>query len=189
MIETIQDELPGYGYRRVTHKLGRCGHLINYKPVAGVIRAEGLGIKLRRRFVRTTDNHQVSPIFPNLYRNIIPERPNIIWVADFTSIRIKMGFCYLPAILDACSRKVVDDAIYWRIDTPLALAALDSAVQSRKPPPSCIQHTDCESHYASEPSLKVLQDAGLCSSMSAPGNPCYNAQAESFVKTLKIEDV
>jgi len=131
LIQTIQDELPGYGYRRVTHELRRRGHLVNHKRVARVMRANGLGIKPRRQFVRTTDSDHDSPIFPNLYRNVIPSRPDLVWVADFTYIRIAAGFCYLAAILDACSRKVVGYAISRRIDTPLALAALRAALETR----------------------------------------------------------
>ena len=150
LIGSIQDEVPGYGYRRVTHELRRRGHVVNHKRVARVMRAQGLGIKLRRRFVRTTDSKHDSPIFPNLYRNVIPTRPNVVWVADFTYIRIASGFCYLAAILDACSRKVVGYAISRNIDTTLALAALRSAVEDRQPPAGCIFHTDRGSQYASE---------------------------------------
>lgn len=91
----------------------------NHKRVARVMKAQGMGIKPRRRFVRTTDSKHNSPIFPNLYRNVIPTRPNVVWVADFTYIRIASGFCYLAAILDACSRKVVGYAISRNIDTTL----------------------------------------------------------------------
>lgn len=189
LIEGIQDELPGYGYRRVTHELRRRGNVVNHKRVARLMKANALGIKPRRRFVRTTDSNHDCPIFPNLYRNVIPSRPDVVWVADFTYIRIETGFCYLAAILDACSRKVVGYAISRRIDTPLALAALQSAVQSRKPPPGCIHHTDRGSQYASETYRRALEEAGLRGSMSSPGNPYHNAQAESFMKTLKTEEI
>ena len=189
LIGSIQDELPGYGYRRVTHELRRRGHVVNHKRVARVMKAQGLGIKARRRFVRTTDSNHTSPIFPNLYRNVIPTRPNVVWVADFTYIRIETGFCYLAAILDACSRKVVGYAISRHIDTTLALAALRSAVESRRPPPGCIFHTDRGAQYASEAHRRALDEAGLLGSMSSPGNPYHNAQAESFMKTLKVEDI
>ena len=189
LIENIQDELPGYGYRRVTHELRRRGHVVNHKRVARVMRAQGLGIKPRKRFVRTTDSRHDSPVFPNLYRNVIPTQPNVVWVADFTYIRIATGFCYLAAILDACSRKVVGYAISRNIDTTLALAALRSAVQSRRPAPGCIFHTDRGAQYASEAYRRALQEAGLRGSMSSPGNPYHNAQAESFMKTLKVEDI
>lgn len=189
LIHEIQDEMPCYGYRRVTHELRRRGQVINHKRIARVMRAHGLGIKPRRLFVRTTDSSHDSPIFPNLYRNVIPSRPDQVWVADFTYIRIKSGFCYLAAILDACSRKVVGYAISRRIDTPLALAALRSAVESRRPPPGCIHHTDRGSQYASDTYRRALKEAGLRGSMSAPANPYHNAQAESFMKTLKVEEV
>ncbi len=189
LIESIQEELPGYGYRRVTHELRRRGHVVNHKRVARVMRAQGLSIKPRRRFVRTTDSKHDSPIFPNLYRNVIPTQPNVVWVADFTYIRIATGFCYLAAILDACSRKVVGYAISRNIDTTLALAALRSAVQRRRPAPGCVFHTDRGAQYASEIYRRALQEAGMRGSMSSPGNPYHNAQAESFMKTRKVEDI
>jgi putative transposase len=92
LIENIQDDLPCYGYRRVTHELHRQGHPVNHKRVARVMRTRGLGIKPRKRYVRTTDSSHDSPIYPNLYRNLIPDRPNMVWVADFTYIRIASGF-------------------------------------------------------------------------------------------------
>ncbi len=189
IIEDIQDELPCYGYRRVTHELQRRGHLVNHKRVARVMRVNGLGIKPRKRYVRTTDSNHDSPIYPNLYRNVIPSRPDMVWVADFTYIRIAVGFCYLAVILDACSRKVVGYGLSKRLDTPLALAALRSAIENRKPSPGCIHHTDRGCQYASETYRRVLDAAGLQGSMSAVGNPYHNAQAESFMKTLKVEDV
>lgn len=88
IIEDIQDELPCYGYRRVTHELRRHGFIINHKRVARVMRLAGLGIKPRRRFVRTTDSQHDSPIFPNRYRNSIPDQPDQVWVADFTSLGV-----------------------------------------------------------------------------------------------------
>lgn len=88
LIEGIQDELPCYGYRRVTHELHRRGHLVNHKRVARVMRTNALGIKPRKRYVRTTDSSHDSPIYPNLYRSMIPDRPDMVWVADFTYIRI-----------------------------------------------------------------------------------------------------
>jgi putative transposase len=189
LIGDIQDELPGYGYRRVTRELHRRGHLINHKRISRIMRTHGLGIKPRRRFVRTTDSDHDLPIFANLYRNVIPAKPDLVWVADMTYIRIAAGFCYLAAILDACSRKVVGYAISRRIDTQLALAALNAAVQSRQPPQGCIHHTDRGCQYASDAYRKALKEFGLRGSMSSPGNPYHNAQAESFMKTLKVEEV
>lgn len=190
IIDDIQDEFAGYGYRRVTLELRRRGHQVNHKRVSRVMKAAGQGVKPRRRFVRTTDSDHDLPVFPNLYRNVIPAKPDTVWVGDITYIRIATGFCYLAAILDACSRKVVGYAISRQIDTQLTLAALRSAVASRRPPwDSCIHHTDRGSQYASDEYRKELKKFGLIGSMSAPANPYHNAQAESFMKTLKTEEV
>jgi putative transposase len=142
-IEAIQDELSGYGYRRVTRALRVRGYDINHKRVARLMRQQGLGIKPKRRFVRTTDSQHNWPVCPNLYRNRIPDQPDQIWVADITYIRIEAGFVYLAVILDACSRKVVGYAIGRQIDTQLTLAALKAAVLQRRPKPgACIHHSD-----------------------------------------------
>ena len=189
LIGEIQDEMAGYGYRRITHELRRRGHAVNHKRVARVMRANGLGIKQRRRYIATTDSDHDQPIFPNLYRNVIPNRLDRVWVADITYIRINAGFCFLAAILDACSRKVVGYAISKNIDTQLTLAALNAAIVARAPLPGCIHHSDRGSQYASGSDRKRLAKAGMRGSMSAPGNPYDNAQAESFMKTLKVEQV
>lgn len=149
IIEDIQDELPCYGYRRVTHELRRRGLAFNHKRIARVMRVGRLGIEPRRRFVRTTDSRHDFPVFPNLYRNLIPDQPDRVWVADFTCIRVATGFCYLAVILDACSRKVVGYALSQQLDTELALAALHAAVVSRSPPEGCIHHADRGCQYAS----------------------------------------
>lgn len=189
LISDVRCEWPAYGYRRVTREIKKHGYLVNHKRVARVMRSAGLGIKPRRRFVRTTDSDHPFPVFPNLYRNVIPARPDLVWVADITYIRIETGFCYLAAVLDACSRKVVGYAISRHIDSPLTLAALKAAVSNRKPPPGCIHHSDRGVQYASELYRNALAQAGLRGSMSSPGNPYHNAQAESFMKTLKVEEV
>lgn len=189
IIEDIQDELPCYGYRRVTHELRRRGFVINHKRIARVMRIAGLGVKPRRRYIRTTDSGHDSPIFPNIYCNSIPDHPDRVWVADFTYIRVVTGFCYLAVILDACSRKVIGYALSRRLDTPLALAALRSALANRAPPEGCIHHTDRGCQYASQTYREALEAAGLRGSMSSVGNPYHNAQAESFMKTLKVEEV
>lgn len=189
MVEDIQDDFPCYGYRRVTHELHRRGLTVNHKKVARIMRLAGLGIKPRKRYVRTTDSRHANPIYPNLYRNQIPERPDQVWVAEFTCIRVTQGFGCLAVILDACSRKVVGCALSQRLDTPLALAALRSAVAIRNPPPGCIHHTDRGCQYASQLYRDALDAAGLRGSMSSVGNPYHNAQAESFMTTLKVEEV
>ena len=189
IIEDIQDELPCYGCRRVTHEVRRRAFVINHKRIARVMRIAGLGVKPRRRYVRTTDSRHDSPIFPNIYCNIIPDHPDRVWVADFTYIRVVTGFCYLAVILDACSRKVIGYALSRRLDTPLALPALRSALANRAPPEGCIHHTDRGCQYTSQTYREALEAAGLRGSMSSVGNPYHNAQAESFMKTLKVEEV
>lgn len=189
LIAGIQDELAGYGYRRVTHELRRRGHTVNHKRVARIMRIHGLGIRRRRRFVATTHSEHDQPIFPNLYRNAIPSRPDLVWVADTTFIRIACGFCYLAAILDACSRKVVGYAISRNNTEQLTLAALNAALAARRPPSGCIHHSDRGAQYASARYRRTLAEAGMRGSMSAPGNPYHNAQAESFMKTLKVEQI
>lgn len=109
---------------------------------ASLMKAHGLGIRPRRRFVRTTDSDHDLPIFPNLYHNVIPARPDVVWVGDITYIRLATGFCYLAVLLDACSRKVVGYAISRQIDTQLVLAALKAAVRSRRRPPGLNCHSD-----------------------------------------------
>lgn len=188
-IAVIQDELPGYGYRRVAHELRRRGLVVNHKRVARVMRANGLGIKQRRRFVAATPSDADQPIFANLYCNVIPSGLNLVWVADITYIRIAVGFCYLAAVLDACSRKVVGYALSKNIDTQLTLAALNAAINARRPLPGCVHHSDRGAQYASASYRLALAKAGMRGSMSAPGNPYHNAQAESFMKTIKVEQV
>jgi putative transposase len=189
LIAEIQDEMAGYGYRRITHELRRRGHSVNHKRAARIMSANGLGIKQRRRFKATTDSDHDQPILPNLYRNVIPAQLDLVWVADITYIRIATGFCYLAAILDACSRKVVGYAISRNINEQLTLAALSAAIVARGPLSGCIHHSDRGAQYASASYRRTLAEAGMRGSMSAPGNPYHNAQAESFMKTLKVEQV
>lgn len=190
LIRDVQAALPGYGYRRVTRELCRRGYRLNHKRVARVMRECGLGIRPHRRYVATTDSAHTLPLFPNLYRNVIPTQPDRVWVADITYIRLAVGFCYLAAILDACSRKVIGYALAKNMDVDLALAALRAAVQSRQPAAgTCIHHSDRGVQYASHDYRNALAQFGLHGSMSARANPYHNAQAESFMKTLKVEEV
>src|SRR5260364_285098 len=142
-IGCIQDALSGDGYRRVTCALQAQGYGIHHRRVARIMRQPGLGIQPKRRFVRTTDRQHDGPVFPNLHRNRIPDRPDQIWVADMTFIRIERGVVYLAVILDACSRKVIGYALGRQIDTQLTWAALKAAgIQRRPVPGTCIHHSD-----------------------------------------------
>jgi putative transposase len=188
-ITEICAEWPRYGYRRVTAQLHSEGLIVNHKKVMRLMKENGLSVRPRRRFVVTTDSSRDGPTFPNLARTVELSAPNQLWVADITYIAIASGFVYLAAILDAWSRRVVGYAIGRRIDARLTLAALKAATTSRKPPPGCIHHSDRGRQYAAEDYRAELAKHGLRGSMGRRGNPYDNAKAESFMKTLKVEEV
>jgi putative transposase len=188
-IREICAEFPRYGYRRVTAQLKAEGERVNHKRVSRIMREQDLRVRPKRRFVATTDSDHAGPIFPNLAKDLAPTGPDQRWVADLTYVRILSGFVYLAVILDAWSRRVVGWAISRRIDADLALAALEAAIADRGPPPGCLHHSDRGSQYASEPYRKKLERHGLRGSMGRRGNPYDNAKAESFMKTLKHEEV
>jgi putative transposase len=182
-------EFPRYGYRRITHQLRQEGLVVNHKAVARFMRQQGLQVRPLRKFVRTTNSDHDCPIFPNLARDCHPTGPNQLWVSDITYVGIAVGFVYLAVILDAWSRRVIGYALGRQIDTRLTLAALRAAVANRHPPPGCIHHSDRGAQYAVEPYRRTLAESQLAGSMSRRGNPYDNGQAESFMKTLKCEEV
>jgi putative transposase len=188
-IREVCAEWPAYGYRRVTAELRGEGRIVNHKKVMRLMKENGLTVRSRRRFVVTTESNHDGPIFPNLAQSMVPTDLNQLWVADITYIAIATGFVYLAAILDAWSRRVVGYAIGKRVDVRLALAALRTAIAARQPPPGCIHHSDRGSQYAAEDYRAELAEHGLKGSMGRRGNPYDNAKAESFIKTLKVEEV
>src|SRR3712207_2836206 len=153
------------------------------------MREQDLRVRPKRRFVVTTDSDPDGPIFPDLAKDLGPTGPAQLWVADLTCLRVLSGFVHLAVILDAWSRRVVGWALGRRIDAELALAALEAALASRKPPPGCVHHSDRGAQYAAEPYRKKLEAHGLKGSMGRRGNPYDDAKAESFMKTLKHEEV
>jgi putative transposase len=154
-----------------------------------LMKENGLSVRPRRRFVVTTQSSHDGPVFANLAKAVTLNAANQLWVADITYIAIASGFVYLAAILDAWSRRVVGYAIGRRIDARLTLAALRAAIASRKPPPGCIHHSDRGRQYAAETYRAELAKHGLKGSMGRRANPYDNAKAESFMKTLKVEEV
>ena len=188
-IGAICDEFECYGYRRVGAALRHQGVVVNGKKLRRLMREHGLQPKRRRRFVVTTDSDHGGPIFPDLAKDLVPDRPNQVWIADLTYVAIPGGFVYLAAVLDAWSRKVVGYAISRSMDARIAVAALKVAIRNRAPPEGCVHHSDRGSQYASEPYRKLLAAHKLVGSMSRRGNPYDNAKAESFMKTLKVEAV
>jgi len=188
-IEGIAEEFPRYGYRKVTAQLRREGLPVNHKKIQRIMRERGLGVKRRRRFVRTTDSNHPYPVYPNLIKHQVMTGINQVWVADLTYIRITMAFVYLGVILDLYSRKAIGYALSDQIDTELSLTALQMALQRRDPPPGVIHHSDRGVQYAAHEYIDVLRAYRFRISMSRKGNPYDNAVAESFMKTLKTEEV
>ena len=187
-IQAICERLPGYGYRRVTRQLRREGWTINHKRVARIMADQHLQAEVPHSFTVTSDGAALAP-FPNLARGLRPNVPNQLWVADLTYIHVVQGFIYLAVILDAWSRKVVGYAISRNMDTRVTLAALKAAIATRRPSPGCIHHSDRGSQYAAAEYRQLLEQHGLVGSMSRRANPYDNAKAESFMKTLKYEEI
>jgi putative transposase len=187
LIDAIQREFPYYGVRRVHAELRRRGWPINRKRIERVMHLYGRQAARSRRYLRRAARASAVVVYPNLYGNRIPARLDEVWVADLTYIRLDYGFCYLAAILDACSRKAIGYAIARVVDAQLTLAALRTALAQRRPLPGCIHHSDQGVQYACAEYRALLQAHGLRGSMSARGYPYDNAQIESFMKTLKNE--
>lgn len=188
-IEAICLEFPRYGYRRVTHQLRQEGRPVNHKKVLRLMRESDLLCRTMRKWVRTTDSHHHFPRYPNLIKGMAISRLNQVWLSDITYIRVRTGFVYLAAILDAYSRRVIGYAISTGLDTTLTLEALRMAIARRQPGAGTIHHSDQGVQYASVAYVSELQIHGFEISMAATGNPYENAIAESFFKTLKYEEV
>jgi putative transposase len=143
-IGAICDQFECYGYRRVGAALRHQGVVVNSKKLRRLMREQGLQPKRRRRYVVTTDSDHAGPIYPDLAKDLIPDRPNQLWVADLTYVAIPGSFVYLAAILDAWSRKVVGYAISRSMDARIAVAALKAAIRGRNPVKGCIHHSDSQ---------------------------------------------
>jgi putative transposase len=188
-VHQVCRDYPRYGYRRVTKELCRRGSYANHKRVLALMRKENLLCRIKRRFVHTTDSRHSLPIYPNVARSIVVTRPNELWVADITYVRLLHGFAYLAVILDAFSRRAVGWATSMHIDTKLSLAALMMALETRSIVPGLVHHSDRGVQYASSDYVALLKSKNIVISMSRKGNPYDNAKAESFMKTLKSEEV
>ena len=180
-----------YGYRRITAVLRRSGLVVNAKRVQRLMREDNLIALRRKPFAPpTSDSRHGFLIVPNLLRGLVPSGLDQIWVADITYIRLREAFAYLAVILDGFSRKVVGWALAPDLDASVAVEALDSALADRRPrPASLIHHSDRGVQYASIEYRQRLAGHDITVSMSRPGNPYDNAKAESFMKTLKTEEV
>jgi putative transposase len=188
-IETICLGFPCYGYRRVTYQLKREGKQVNHKKVLRLMRESDLLCRVKRKRVKTTNSRHRFPRYPNLVKGVTIRCLNQVWLADITYIRIRTGFVYLAAILDAFSRKAIGYAVSSALDTALTLQALKIAIAGRKPGPGVIHHSDQGVQYASGDYMAELKSHGFLVSMARTGNPYENAMIESFFKTLKYEEV
>ena len=188
-IETIVLDHPGYGYRRVTAQLRRQGLRVNRKRVLRIMREETWLCRAVRGRCRTTQSDHAHPIYPNLVQDRPISALDEVWVADITYIRLPEAFVYLAVILDAYSRRVIGWELSERLDVSLTLTALQRALHLRPTPAGAIHHSDQGVQYAAGDYVAQARQAGLILSMSRRGRPRDNAQAESFFRTLKVEQV
>lgn len=188
-VEQIRVEFPRAGYRPLLHYLQGAGVDIGERRLRGILSKFEMQIWPRKGFVRTTDSNHSHPVYENLLKGKQISGINQVWASDITYIRIVNGFVYLAVILDLYSRKVIGWAISKRIDGALTLAALRMAIQRRPPPAGVMHHSDRGVQYLCEDYVALLTQHGFQISCSRKGNPYDNAFLESFVKTLKDNEV
>src|SRR5262249_29184939 len=177
------------GYRRIREVLKRDGWLVNHKRVLRLMREDNLLSIRQRRFVVTTDSEHAWRIYPNLARSMVVTDINQLWVGDITYVRLQQEFVYLAVLLDVYSRRVIGWSLSRQLDSEFAQEALEMALNERRPAAGLVHHSDRGVQYACGDYVKRLETAGITISMSRPGNPYDNAWAESFMKTLKVEEV
>jgi putative transposase len=188
-IHRVALEWPSYGRPRITAELRRQGRKVNAKRVYRLMREDNLLCLRKRKFVITTDSNHGRKVYPNLAADLELTGVDQLWVADITYIRLEEEFVYLAVILDRFSRRVIGWALDRTIEDDLTLAALRMALEQRKPGPGLVHHSDRGSQYASNDYTGLLKERGIKISMSRKGNPWDNAFCESFMKTLKYEEV
>jgi putative transposase len=188
-VQKIALSRPRYGYRRVQAELRRRGQQVNHKRVRRLMREDNLLCLRRRAFVRTTDSRHRFSIYPNLARTMVLSDINQLWVADITYIRLQSEFVFLAVILDAYSRRVIGWELSNSLAAELALRALRKALKKRNCGAGLVHHSDRGVQYACGDYTQLLRAHEIQISMSRRGNPYDNAQAESFMKTLKYEEV
>jgi putative transposase len=188
-IQRIALQWPSYGRPRITAELRRQDWTVNPKLVYRLMREDNLLCVRKRKFVVTTDSNHTRRIYPNLAPNIILTATDQLWRADITYIRLRDEFVFLAVILDAYSRRVIGWALDRTMEDELTLTALRMALARRTVPPGLVHHSDRGSQYASNDYTDLLKAHGIDISMSRKGNPWDNAACESFMKTLKYEEV
>jgi putative transposase len=188
-IQRIALEFSCYGRPRITAELQRRGWKVNHKRVGRIMREDNLLCLRRRKFVVTTDSSHGFRVYPNLAGSMELTGLDQLWIADITYIRLKTEFVYLAVVLDAFSRRVIGWALDRSLEDDLAVAALQMAFRRRTPAKGLTHHSDRGVQYASNDYTGLLKDHGVRISMSRKGNPYDNATCESFMKTLKYEEV
>ena len=188
-IQRMALEWPSYGRPRITAELRRRGWTVNPKLVYRLMREDNLLCVRKRKFVVTTDSNHTRRIYPNLARDRVPTAPDQLWRADITYIRLREEFVFLAVILDAWSRRVIGWALDRTMEDELTLTALRMALARRRVQSGLVHHSDRGSQYASNDYTDLLKANGIDISMSRKGNPWDNAACESFMKTLKYEEV
>jgi putative transposase len=188
-MQRIALEFPSYGRRRMTAELKRRGWAVNHKRVYRLMREDNLLCLRKRKFIVTTDSDHSLPTYANLAGSMQVTGMNQLWVADITYIRLQIEWVFLAVILDAFSRRAIGWALGRTLEDELTLSALHMALQRRQPAPGLVHHSDRGVQYASKDYTKLLENHGVTISMSRRGNPWDNAMCESFLKTLKYEQV
>lgn len=188
-IQKIAVEWPSYGRPRITAELRRRGWEVNPKRVYRLMREDNLLCVRRRKFIITTDSNHSRKIYPNLARDMILTATDQLWRADITYIRLRDEFVFLAVVLDAYSRRVIGWALDRTMEDSLTIAALDMAIRRRVVESGLVHHSDRGTQYASGGYTDLLKANGITISMSRKGNPWDNAACESFMKTLKHEEV
>jgi putative transposase len=188
-IHRLALEWPAYGSRRISRELRKRGMKVNRKRLQRLMRKDNLLCVAKRKFLVTTDSAHPLPVYPNLPPKMSVTGINQLWIADITYIRLEEEFVYLAVVLDAFSRRVIG----WNLDDTMAesltLTALQMALSKREVGPGLVHHSDRGVQYAAGGYTQMLKEHGITISMSRKGNPWDNAACESFMKTLKHEEV
>ena len=188
-IQRIALEWPSYGRPRITAELRRRGWVVNPKRVYRLMREDNLLCVRKRKFVVTTDSNHDRRVYPNLAANMVLTGIGQLWVADITYMRLETEFVYLAVVIDAYSRRVMGWALDDTMEDDLPLTALRRALELRQPAPGWVHHSDRGSQYASGDYTDLLKAHGCQISMSHKASPWENAGCESWMKTLKAEEV
>jgi putative transposase len=188
-IQRIALDFPCYGRPRITAELKRRGWKVNHKRVGRIMREDNLLCLRRRKFAVTTNSNHSLPVYPNLAGSMQLTGLDQLWIADITYIRLETEFVYLAVVLDAFSRRVIGWALDRHLEDDLTITALEMALRRRTPSDGLTHHSDRGVQYASHDYTSLLKEHGVQISMSRSGNPYDNATCESFMKTLKYEEI